>query len=49
MLIKYYIRRLCFFGKSDREDASWTESASEMSSKYGNTPGLIQLNILEWV
>jgi len=30
--------RLGFFGKSVRENASWTESAFEMSSKLGNTP-----------
>ena len=30
-------RRLGFFGKSVRENASATESAFEMSSKFGNT------------
>ena len=29
--------RLGFCGKSVRENASWTESAFEMSSKLGNT------------
>ena len=32
------LRRLGFCGKSERENASWTESAFEMSSKLGNTP-----------
>ena len=31
------MRRLCFFGKSVRENASSTVSAFQASSKYGNT------------
>jgi len=34
----YSYWRLGFCGKSVRENASWTESAFEMSSKLGNTP-----------
>ena len=37
--------RLGFCGKSVRENASWTESAFEMSSKLGNAPIFKMLNI----
>ena len=45
-------RRLGFYGKSVRENASPTESAFEMSSKHGNTSvkqeNLTFGGILQW-
>lgn len=40
-------RRLGFFGKSIRENASATESAFKMSSKLGNTSLVLKNRILK--
>ena len=42
-----HIQRLGFFGKSDRDNASWTGSAFQMSSKLGNTLYYQKHNILK--